>query len=296
MDPTSVPLEQFEEHRSRLTLIAVRMLGSHAEADDAVQETWLRVSRAADADIASVPAWLTTITARVCLNMLRSRATRREDPFDDVTVDPVTFRSNSNTIIGPENTTLLADEVSLALLIVLETLSPPERLAFVLHDMFALPFDEIAPIVERTPAATRQLASRARRRLHERGADADAGNLGQHRRIVDEFYAAVRVGDLDRVLALLDPNLELHSDGGRTRPEASTVVTGARQIAARAVHFAQPDAILEPVLANGRTAVLVTVGERRVSLMVFAISNERITRIDALVDLERLDRLTVRPF
>ena len=294
MDPTSVPLEQFEEHRSRLTSIAVRMLGSRAEADDALQETWLRVSRTGDADIANIPAWLTTVTARVCLNILRSRATRREDPFDDVTIDPVTFDSNPPMDIGPEDATMLADEVGLALLIVLETLGPAERLAFVLHDMFALPFDEIAPMVERTPAATRQLASRARRRLQQHQAGADAGRLGEHRRVVDEFYAAVRDGDLDRVLALLDPNLELRSDGGHTRPEANAVITGARQIAARAVRFAQPDATLLPVLANGRTAVLVSIGDQRVSLMVFTIGNRRITRIDALVDPERLDHLTVR--
>ncbi len=309
MGPMSVPLEQFEEHRSRLTSIALRMLGSRAEADDAIQETWLRVSRTADADIANVPAWLTTITARVCLNILRSRATRREDPFDPVTVDLVTVDpvtvdrvtvdlvtvgSAPWTVAGPEAAALLADEVSLALLIVLETLEPAERLAFVLHDMFAVPFDEIAPMVERTPAATRQLASRARRRLRQREGGADTGRFLGHRGVVDEFYAAVRDGDLDRVVALLDPDLELRSDGGRSRPEANAVVIGARQIAARAVHFAQPDATLLPVLANGRTAVLVSVGDERVSLMVFTIDEGRITRIDALVDPERLDRLTVR--
>ena len=294
MEPTSVALEQFEEHRARLTSIAVRMLGSRSEADDAVQETWLRVSRAADAEIDSVPAWLTTITARVCLNMLRSRATRREDRFDDVTLDPVTLARAPGIDAGPEDEAVLADNVSMALLIVLETLEPAERLAFVLHDMFALPFDEIAPIVERTPAATRQLASRARRRLQQRGSDSDAGRLGEHRRMVDAFYAAVRDGDLERVLTLLDPDLELRSDGGAARPEATAVVHGARKIAARAVHFAQPDATLQPVLANGRTGVLVTMGEQRISLMVFTIDNELITRIDALVDPERLDRLDVR--
>ena len=294
MVPTSVPLEQFEQHRSRLTSIGVRMLGSRAEADDAVQETWLRVSRAPDADIDNVSAWLTTITARVCLNILRSRASRREDPFDNVTIDPVTFGSNPLVDVGPEDATLLADDVSFALLIVLETLGPAERLAFVLHDMFALSFDEIAPIVERTPAATRQLASRARRRLQQRETDGEAGRLGEQRRVVDEFYAAVRDGDLDRVLTLLDPNLELRSDGGQTRPGANAVVSGARQIATRAVHFAQPDANLHPVLANGRTAVLVSIADTRVSLMVFTIDNGLITRIDALVDPERLNRLDVR--
>ena len=294
MEPTSASFEQFEQHRARLTAIAVRMLGSRSEADDAVQETWLRVSRAADSAIDNVPAWLTTIIARVCLNMLRSRATRREDPFDGVTLDPVTAATTPGVDGGPEDQAVLADNVSMALLFVLETLEPAERLAFVLHDMFALPFDEIAPIVERTPAATRQLASRARRRLQQRASDPDAGRLGAHRRVVDAFYAAVRDGDLERVLTLLDPDLELRSDGGAARPEATAVVHGARKIAARAVHFAQPDATLQPVLANGRTAVLVTVGEQRVSLMVFTIDNELITRIDALVDPERLDRLDVR--
>ena len=196
MVPTSVLLEQFEQHRSRLTSIAVRMLGSRAEAEDAVQETWLRVSRAGDADIDNVPAWLTTITARVCLNILRSRATRREDPFGNVTIDPVTFGADPPAELSPEDATLLADDVSLALLIVLDTLGPAERLAFVLHDMFALSFDE--------------------------------------------FYAAVRDGDLDRVLALLDPNLELRSDGGQARPEVNAVVSGARRIAAHSVTSLDP--------------------------------------------------------
>ena len=294
MEPTSVALEQFEEHRARLTSIAVRMLGSRSEADDAVQETWLRVSRAADAEIDSVPAWLTTITARVCLNMLRSRATRREDSFDDVTLDTVTLARGPGIDVGPDDEAVLADNVSMALLIVLETLDPAERLAFVLHDMFAVPFDEIASIVERSPAATRQLASRARRRLQQRAIDPDAGRLGADRRVVDAFYAAVRDGDLERVVLLLDPESELRSDGGAARPEATAVVHGARMIAARAVLFAQPDATLQPVLANGRAGVLVTMGEQRVSLMVFTIDDELITRIDALVDPERLDRLDVR--
>lgn len=294
MQPTSVALEQFDQHRPRLTSIAVRILGSRTEADDAVQETWLRVSRAADSEIDSVAAWLTTITARVCLNMLRSRATRREDPFDDVSFDPVMVGGTPGIDVEPENEAVLADNVSIALLIVLETLEPAERLAFVLHDMFALPFDEIASIVERTPAATRQLASRARRRLQQRESDPDAARLGEHRRVVDAFYAAVREGDLEVVLTLLDPNLELRSDGGAGRPDATAIVHGAAKIAARAVHFAQPDANLQPVIASGHTGVLVTIGEQRVSLMVFTIDRGLITRIDALVDPERLDGLEVR--
>lgn len=274
--------------------MAVRMLGSRAEAEDAVQETWLRASRSTDPHIDNVAAWLTTITARVCLNVLRSRSARREDPFDEVTVDPVTLARTQMGHLGPEEAAVLADDVSLALMIVLETLTPAERLAFVLHDMFALSFDEIAPIVERTPAATRQLASRARKRLQHHGTVPDDGQLGERRRIVDEFYAAVRSGDLNRVLALLDPNLELRTDGGPGRPEANTLAVGARQIAARAVRFAVPDATLQPVLANGRTAVLVTVGDQRVSLMVFTINDGLITHIDALVDPERLERLAIR--
>ncbi len=294
MTSTSSALEQFEQHRPRLTSIAQRILGSRADAEDAVQEVWLRVNRAADDDVDSVPAWLTTITARICLNMLRSRATRREDPFDDVTVDPAAPNGVAGIDSGPETTAVLADDVSIAVLIVLETLEPAERLAFVLHDMFAIPFDEIAPIVDRSPAATRQLASRARRRLQQRESEPQAGRPGEDRRIVEAFYAAARDGDLERVVELLDPAAELHSDGGTSRPEATATVQGARNIAGRALHFARPGAQLQTVRAAGRPGALVTVGEQRVSLMVFTIEDGRITQIDALVDPERLDRLYVR--
>lgn len=294
MTTSSKALDEFEEHRARLEAIAVRMLGSRTEAEDAVQETWLRVSRAGEADIDSVPAWLTTITARVCLNMLRSRTTRREDRFADVVADHTPINRTTRVPAGPEDEAVLADDVSIALLIVLETLEPAERLAFVLHDLFALPFDDIARIVDRTPAATRQLASRARRRVQQRGTTPEASRLREQRRVVDAFYAAIRDGDLEGVLALLDPDLELHNEGGSSRPEATATVVGARQIAARAIHFARPDATLAPVLVNGETGVLVSIGDQRISLMVFTFTNGLVTRMDALVDTVRLDDLTVR--
>jgi RNA polymerase sigma factor (sigma-70 family) len=293
MKPTGLALAEFEDHRPRLVAIASRMLGSRTEADDAVQETWMRVSRAADAEIDSVAAWLTTITARVCLNMLRSKATRREQQFADVVAD-ITNSGIPPDATGPEDAAVMADQVSMALLIVLETLEPTERLAFVLHDLFAVPFDEIAPLVERTPAAARQLASRARRRLQQRQTDPDISRLGKQRRIVDAFYTAVREGDIERVLTLLDSNVDMHIQGGTSRPEATAVVTGARTIAVRAIHFKRPDAILQPVLVNGDTGVLVSIGDQRISLMVFTFDGGVISRIDSLVDTERLDELVVR--
>ena len=293
MAPIGMAPGEFEEHRARLTAIAVRMLGSRAEAEDAVQETWLRVSRAANDEIDSVPAWLTTITARVCLNLLRSRAARREDRFAVVIADPGPLDRTVEAAAGPEEAALLANEVSLALLIVLETLEPAERLAFVLHDVFALPFGDIARILDRTPAATRQLASRARRRLQQGEPDSQATRLGEQRRVVDAFYAAVRSGDLERVLTLLDPDVEMHNDGGASRPEATVVVVGARQIADRAMHFARPDATLQPIVVNGDPGVLISIGDQPISLTVFTITHGSISRMDALVDPDRLRTLVV---
>jgi RNA polymerase sigma factor (sigma-70 family) len=287
-DATNAALEQFDHHRPRLTSIAYRMLGSTADADDAVQETWLRVARANAADIDNVAGWLTTITARVCLDILRSRNARREDPFGTVTPDPSTLRGKS-----PEDETELADSVSLALLVVLETLDPAERLAFVLHDMFAMRFDDIAPIVERTPAATRQLASRARRRIQGRRPNGASVNTSEHRRVVDAFFVAARGGDLDSLLVVLDPDLVLRINGSSAQPDTTTTVHGARQVAGRALHFAQPAAHLQPILVNGRPGVLVTLDGERISLMAFTISHGVITAIDALVDRERLATVTL---
>src|SRR5947207_4605857 len=215
--------QQFEEQRPHLRAVAYRMLGSLTEADDAVQDAWLRLSRADTSDVENLRAWLTTVVARVALNMLRSRRTRREQPLDVRVPDPIIDPADGT---DPEHEALLADSVGLALLIVLETLTPAERLAFVLHDMFAVPFEEIAPLVERSPEATRQLASRARRRVQGAGAVSDT-DVSRQREVVDAFFAAAHNGDFDALVAVLDPDVVLRSDGGVVRPGASQVIHGA---------------------------------------------------------------------
>src|SRR5437868_9624503 len=212
MDRHELLAQQFEEHRSRLRAVAYRMLGSLSEADDAVQDAWLRVSRAETSEVENLGAWLTTIVARVALNMLRSRNTRREQPLDVHVPDPVVDPADGT---DPEHEALLADSIGLALLVVLETLSPPERLAFVLHDMFAVPFEQIATILERTPDATRQLASRARRRVRGTAPAPDA-DLRAQWKVVDAFLAAAREGDFEGLVAVLDPDVVLHADAGLT--------------------------------------------------------------------------------
>src|SRR5580704_16590803 len=249
--------ESFEQNRTRLRAVAYRMLGSFAEADDAVQEAWLRLSRS-DADgVDNLSAWLTTVVARVCLNALRARNTRREEPIGVHVPDPVISRADGTS---PEDEALLADSVGLALLVVLETLTPAERLAFVLHDMFDLPFDEIAPIVGRSPATARQLASRARRRV--RGADAPAPDpdTGRQREVVDAFFAAARHGDFDALVAVLDPDVVLRVDGGTGLAEASARVRGAAAVAGQALMFNQPAAAVQAALVNGAAGAVVTVG------------------------------------
>src|SRR5215217_3859328 len=231
--------QRFEEHRTHLKAVAYRMLGSLSEADDAVQEAWLRLSRSDTSDIENLGGWLTTVVARVCLNMLRSRRSRREEPLDEslgVRVpDPIVSREGG---IDPEHEALLADSVGLALLVVLETLAPAERLAFVLHDMFAVPFEEIAPIVERSPTAARQLASRARRRV-QGAAREPVDPLPRQREVVDAFLAASREGDFEALLAVLDPDVVLRIDGGALRPAATVVTRGAENVARRAMTFAR---------------------------------------------------------
>jgi RNA polymerase sigma-70 factor, ECF subfamily len=280
---------QFEEHRPRLRAVAYRMLGSLSEAEDAVQESWLRVSRADAGGIENMGGWLTTVVSRVCLNLLRARAGRREESLETHLPDPiVTPEGQSN----PEQELLLADSVGLALLVVLETLDPAERLAFVLHDTFAVPFDEIAPIVGRTPAAARQLASRARRRV--RGAATEELDLDRRRQreVVDAFLAASRGGDFDALLQVLDPDVVLRSDGGGVAP--TRIVRGARNVAAGAVSYsahAQPGTI-RPVLVNGAAGVAVfdRQGEP-FSLLAFTVARGRIVEINILLDRERLGPL-----
>jgi len=280
--------EGFEQNRTRLRAVAYRMLGSFAEADDAVQEAWLRLSRSDASGVDNLAGWLTTIVARVCLNVLRSRHTRREELMGVHVPDPVVSRADGTS---PEDEALLADSVGLALQVVLETLAPAERLAFVLHDMFDLPFDEIAPMVGRSPATARQLASRARRRV--RGADVQAPDpdLARQREVVDAFFAAAHHGDLDALVAVLDPDVVLRSDGGTAHPEASGVLHGAAAVAGRALMVAQPSALKRPALVNGAAGVVITLGGQPAAVMGFTVSRGKIAEIDVIIDPERLLRL-----
>ena len=288
MDEHEWLAERFEEHRAHLRSVAYRMLGSVTEADDAVQDTWLRFSRAGVDDVENLRGWMTTIVARVCMNMLRSRKARPEDPMGVHLPDPVVSPDGD---IGPEQAALLADSVSLALIVVLDTLTPAERLAFVLHDMFDLPFDEIAPMVSRSSAATRQLASRARRRVKDVGAPAPDPDLRAQRGVVDAFFAAARGGDFDALIELLDPEIVMRTSAGAARPDDSVVVHGAAAVARRAMMFAQPAAVLRSALVNGAAGVVVVVGGRPVSVMGFTVANGSIAAIDSYSDPERLSRL-----
>jgi RNA polymerase sigma factor (sigma-70 family) len=285
MDGNEWLADRFEEHRTHLRAVAYRMLGSLAEADDAVQDTWLRISRADASQVENLGGWLTTIVARVCLNMLRSRNTRRERPLGVHIPDPVISPEGA---LQPDEEALLADSVGLALLVVLDTLSPAERLAFVLHDMFELPFEEIAPMVGRTPAAARQLASRARRRVKGAELPAPDPDLARQRDVVDAFFLAARGGDFDALVALLDPDVVLRSDFGVRRPAASRVVHGAAAVARQALLAALPTAELHPALVNGAAGVVITVRGRPFAVMGFTITDGRIVEIDAIADPERV--------
>jgi RNA polymerase sigma factor (sigma-70 family) len=275
--------ERFESHRAHLRAVAYRMLGSASEADDAVQEAWLRLSRADTTGVGNLGGWLTTTVARVCLDVLRSRSSRREEPLE-ARPDPVQDGAD------PEDAAVMADSVGLALLVVLDTLGPAERLAFVLHDLFAVPFDEIAPIVGRSPAAARQLASRARRRVRDAAPAPDA-DLPRQRAVVDAFFAAAREGDFDALLAVLDPDVVLRSDGGLARPAASTVVRGGATVAGQALTFARLSPFIRPVLVNGAPGVLVAPHGRLASVMCFTVRNGKVAAIDVLADPARLDQL-----
>ena len=289
MDQGDWLAERFEDHRTHLRAVAYRMLGSLAEADDAVQEAWLRLGRADTSGVDNLGGWLTTVVARVCLNMLRTRRSRGEQPLDvGVHVpDPVVSHQDG---VDPEHQALLAEGVGLALLVVLETLAPAERLAFVLHDMFAVPFDEIAPIVGRSPDAARQLASRARRRVQETAPVPDL-DLSRQRVVVDAFFAAARRGDFDALVAVLDPDVVLRSDGGVARPGASVVVHGAREVAGRALTFASLSPFVRPALVNGAAGVVVAPRGRPFSVMGFTVRGGKIVEIDSLADPERLSKL-----
>ena len=286
MDEQDWLADRFEQNRTRLRAVAYRMLGSLSEADDAVQEAWVRLSRS-DADgIENLEGWLTTVVSRVCLNMLRSRGSRREELVGTHVPDPIVTREDDT---DPEYDALLADSVGLALHVVLETLSPPERLAFVLHDMFAVPFEDVARVVGRSPDATRQLASRARRRVQ--GVAAPDANVGRQREVVDAFFAAARAGDFEELVAVLDPDIVLRTDGGTARRGLSAVVRGAETVAKRAMTFARPDAVLRPVLVNGAAGVVATMNGRPFSVMGFTVADGKVVAIDVLADPERIDRL-----
>jgi RNA polymerase sigma-70 factor (ECF subfamily) len=251
------------------------------EADDAVQDTWLRVSRSGAGNVENLGAWLTTIVARVCLNVLRSRSTRREEELGPHLPDP--------EVRSPEDEALLADSVSLALLVVLDTLTPSERLAFVLHDMFQLPFDEIAPMVDCSPAAARQLASRARRRVKGAEIPAPDADLARQRQVVDAFFQAARGGDFDALVALLDPDVVLRSDTGGRRPGIPSVIQGAAAVARQARPV--PNSELLPATVNGAPGVVVTVGGRPIVVMGFIVAGGRILEIDAIADPARVRRV-----
>jgi RNA polymerase sigma factor (sigma-70 family) len=280
--------EQFEEHRAHLRAVAYRMLGSPSEAEDAVQESWIRLGRTDVSAVENLRAWLTTVVARVCLDMLRTRVSRREAPLDEDAVhvpDPVISRADD-----PESKAMLADSVGLALLVVLEALEPAERLAFVLHDMFGMTFDEIAPIVERSPVAARQLASRARRRVQGSVPDADR-DLRQQRRVVDAFLAAARDGDFEGLITVLDPDIVLRADGGALA-SASRVVRGAQAVAGQAATFSRLGLSNQVVLVNGHLGLLSRTPDGRLfSVIGFTIARERIVEMDILADPERLSRL-----
>src|SRR3954453_15307654 len=285
MDDNAWLAERFEEHRAHLRAVAYRMLGSLGEADDAVQEAWLRLSRSDADEIDNLGAWLTTVVARVSLNMLRSRNTRREEPLGEHIPDPIVDPADGT---DPEHEVLLADSVGLALLIVLETLSPAERLAFVLHDIFAVPFDEIAPIVDRSPEAARQLASRARRRVQAENTVPDA-DLDAQREVVEAFLAAARDGDFDRLVAVLDPDVVLRVDLG---PAAgSREVRGATEVAGQAVTYSQLVLVMQPALINGALGLVTTRNGQPFSVQGFTIKGGRIVEMDILADPARLRRL-----
>jgi RNA polymerase sigma-70 factor (ECF subfamily) len=287
MDEREWLAERFEANRTHLRAVAYRMLGSVNEADDAVQEAWLRLSRSEVAAVENLRAWLTTVVARVCLDMLRSRRSRREEPLGPHVPEPIVSREDG---VDPEHEALLADSVGLALLVVLETLSPAERLSFVLHDMFAVPFDEIAPIVGRSPTAARQLASRARRRV-QGAAPAPDADLTRQREVVDAFLAAARGGDFEALVAMLDPDVVLRVDRGALRPGVSREVRGAEAVAGQVRTFAPLAAYARPVLVNGAAGFVVARRGRPLTVAGFTVAHDRIVEIDLLADPARLRKL-----
>ena len=276
--------QQFEANRSHLRGVAYRMLGSLTEAEDAVQESWLRLSRSDTSDVENLRGWLTTVVARVCLDMLRSRKARREESIDEQVQEP--RAENSEVAADPESEALLADSVGLALLVVLNTLTPAERVAFVLHDTFAVPFDQIGSIIGRSPMATRQLASRARRRVQGINAVPDE-NLRKQRKLVESFLSALRAGDFNGLLAVLDPNVLVRTD----IPGAPAEIRGAANWAKGAIAFGRMAHAVQPALINGAVGLVFAPGGRLTRALNFTIADGRIVQVDVIADPARLTKL-----
>jgi RNA polymerase sigma-70 factor (ECF subfamily) len=282
------PTASFEAHRAHLHAVAYRMLGSLTEADDAVQETWLRLARSDTSEVQNMRAWLSTVVARVCLDMLRSRATRREDPFDAHVPDPI-IRPLADPLRRdePEEHAVVADSVGLALLVVLDTLSPTERLAFVLHDVFGVPFEQIGRIVDRSPGAAKQLASRARRRVRGSGSVPNVDPIRQ-RQVVDAFLAASRAGDFEGLVAVLDPDVVLRADAGDGPFGPSRLVRGASEVAGQARRFASLASFAERVVVNGGPGFVVVRHGEPLAVLSMTVRDDKIVEIDILADPERL--------
>jgi RNA polymerase sigma factor (sigma-70 family) len=292
MDDKQWLAERFEEHRPRLRAVAYRMLGSLSEADDALQEAWLRISRSDTSDVENLAGWLTTVVGRVSLNMLRARRLKREVPLDGGVPDPIVTSPDGG---DPEHEALTADSVGLALLVVLDTLAPAERLAFVLHDMFAVPFEEIATITDRSPTAARQLASRARRRVRGQAQPPDA-DLSLQWKVLDAFAAASREGDFEALVAVLDPDSVLREDDGTKRPGASLVVRGARAVAERALMFARLGPQGQRALVNGSPGAVVLSDGRPFAVLGFTIRRGKVVEIDVLSDAQRLSEIDLSAY
>ena len=280
---------QFEDARPHLRAVAYRMLGSVTEADDAVQEAWLRLGRSDESALENLRGWLTTVVARVCLDLLRSRRARREDYIGSWLPEPIV---SEDAEADPEQEALLADSVGLALLVVLETLTPAERLAFVLHDMFGVPFEEIGEIVDRSPAAARQLASRARRRVRGAAPQPDP-DVARQREVVDAFLAAARAGDFEALVAVLDPEVVFRIDTGGTAPRARPPLVGASAVARQILERGTPLAPLaRPALVNGSAGAIVDIGGRPFAVVSFTVRSGRIAEIDLVADPDKLRGLT----